>query len=93
MIKNQKLLDLLHKYEDVQSYLGMLSHLPGNDLINVVADASIKTAEHFKIPLDNFDYTALMALESYDEETEIRLTFFHEYLRNTLAFRQWFSTL
>ena len=88
-----KKMAFLHKFEDVQSYLGMLSHLPGNELVTVVNDANVKTAENFKIPLGSFDYSILMAMESYDEETEIRLTFFHEYLRSTPAFRQWFSTL
>jgi hypothetical protein len=88
-----KKMDFLHKFEDVQSYLGMLSNLPGDELVNVVDDANIKTAEHFKIPLGSFDYRVLMAMGTYDEEIETQLTFFHEYLRNTPAFRQWISTL
>lgn len=92
MIKNQKLIDLLHKYEDVNVWLGQLSHLPTSDFTDVTNEAMNTISVHLKIPPDTIRNIILMENDNYNEQIETVLIFYYEYFRKTPAFRQWIAT-
>jgi len=83
---------LLHKFEDVNVWLGTISYLPGTELLKVTDDAKGKASQHFKIPFELVGEIMRLEEKNYNEEKEQIITFYFEYLRNTQAFRQWFAT-
>ena len=84
-------LTFLHKYDDVQIWLAMLSFNSEDDFTKVTKAAKIKTAQHFKVSANTIFQLTLFQEDDYNASQEAILAYYFEYLRSNPDFAKWHS--
>ena len=66
----------LHKFDDIQIWLAMLSFNSVKDFTNVTKEAKFKTAQHFKIPVNTIVNLTQFQEDNYNTNQKAILTFY-----------------